>query len=74
MGDVNGNKDLEDIVRTLVWLISATMGIIMTGWGGLWALAAARDGVVSVLHIVVMLAGVALLAVAGLLDDKEDRS
>lgn len=61
-------------MKTLVWLISAAMGVIMTGWGGLWALAAARDGVVSVLHIVVMLAGVALLAVAGLLDDKEDRS
>lgn len=61
-------------MKTLVWLISATMGVIMTGWGGLWAFAAARDGVVSVLHIVVMLAGVALLAVAGLLDDKEDRS
>ena len=61
-------------MKTLIWLISATLGIIMTGWGGLWALAAARDGVVSVLHIVVMLAGVALLAVAGLLDDKEDRS
>lgn len=61
-------------MKTLVWLVTATMGIIMTGWGGLWAFAAARDGVVSVLHIVVMLAGVALLAVAGLLDDKEDRS
>ena len=61
-------------MKALIWLISATLGIIMTGWGGLWALAAARDGVVSVLHIVVMLAGVALLAVAGLLDDKEDRS
>jgi hypothetical protein len=61
-------------MKTLVWLISAAMGVIMTGWGGLWAFAAARDGVVSVLHIVVMLAGVALLAVAGLLDDKEDRS
>ena len=61
-------------MKTLVWLVTATMGIIMTGWGGLWALAAARDGVVSVLHVAVTLAGMALLAVAGLLDDKEDRS
>lgn len=61
-------------MKTLVWLVTATMGVIMTGWGGLWALAAARDGVVSVLHVVALLAGVALLAVAGILDDKEDRS
>ena len=61
-------------MKALIWLISATLGIIMTGWGGLWALAAARDGVVSVLHIVVMLVGVALLALAGRLEDKEDRS
>jgi len=38
-------------VKTIIWLACSVFGVILYGWGLLWALAAARDGVVSVLHV-----------------------
>ena len=58
-------------MKTIIWLACSGFGAILYGWGLLWALAAARDGVVSVLHVAATLIGLAMIGVAARLD-KED--
>ncbi|MFR0564251.1 hypothetical protein [Bifidobacterium porcinum] len=58
-------------MKTLIWLVCSVFGVILYGWGLLWALAAARDGVVSVLHVAATLLGLAMIGIAARLD-KED--
>lgn len=58
-------------MKTIIWLVCSVFGVILYGWGLLWTLAAARDGVVSVLHVVATLIGLAMIGIAARLD-KED--
>ena len=55
-------------MKTLIWLACSVFGAILYGWGLLWALAAARDGVVSVLHVAATIIGLAMIGVAARLD------
>ena len=58
-------------MKTIIWLACSVFGVILYGWGLLWALVAERDGVVSVLHVAVKLIGLAVIGIAARLD-KED--